>query len=115
MSNHHNDEAYEALLEDAVSDRAEEELRNGDVGRFWEVFGPDGVCELFDSRFKPAGQWRTAGDRFTEELRSAIANYDAKAVGQKVLDLMWGVYEIDSRDALEAEEWRPFGWERCDE
>lgn len=115
MSNLHNDQAYEDLLEAAIHDRAEEELVSGDIGRFWEVFGPDGVYELFDSPTKPPNQWRTAGDRFVTELRSAIADQDAKAVGWKVLELMWGVYESDALAALEAEEWRPFGWERCDE
>lgn len=112
MSNLHNDQAYEDLFEAAIHDRAEEELMSGDIARFWEAFGPDGVYELFVSGNTNG---RAQAKKFITELRSAIADQDAKAVGWKVLELMWGVYESDALAALEAEEWRPFGWERCDE
>ena len=112
MSNHNNEQAYEALLEEAVHDRAEEELMSGDIARFWEVFGPDGVYELF---VQGRTNGRAAGKKFVTELRSALSDQDAKAVGNKVLELIWGVYEADAYAALEAEKWRPFGWERCDE
>ena len=112
MSDHHNDQAYEALFEAAIHDRAEEELMSGDIRRFWEAFGPDGVYELF---VQGNTNGRAQGKKFVTELRSAIADQDAKAVGWKVIELMWGVYRNDAVGFLDAEEWRPFGWERCDE
>lgn len=73
--------------------RAEQEIRSGDIDRFWEAFGPDGVHEVFGTYTLGA----LLAEQFVAELRSAIADQDAQAVGKKVIQLVWGVCLDDAR------------------
>lgn len=75
-------------------DNAERAIREGDVDRFWEVFGPDGVYELFE-RGNTLG--RKKADTYTTRLRHAIADEAASRIGNLVLELVWGVYLKDAR------------------
>ena len=80
--------------------KAEREIQEGDVARFWEVFGPDGVYELYEmgnTRGKERAQ------EFTARLRLAIAEENPKRVGEAVLELIWGVYLQDARENLKNE------------
>ena len=76
---------------------AELELRRGDSDRFWEALGPDGLHELFvqGNTNGPA----VAG-QFVAKLRNAIADQDAQAVGNKVIQLVWGVYKKDAEATM---------------
>lgn len=85
---------------DEVYRRAEEEIREGDYERFYDMLGFDGIHRYSmgnsDMIYEVAKQ-----------LRKFLADDDFVGVGRLVSAIIWDAYMIDAEREMDDEQWEP--------